>query len=157
MNYKRRCIVSVIYINLKDIVMFSIHKQTDYALLTIWRLIDRKTYVPLSELVKETGMPQRFLARITADLVRNNILKSKEGRSGGYLLAKSLNEISLYELLVLFEGDLEFVNCNSKDNNCVCSDKCGHKSFFCDKLKNILKGQLEEIMLDEVFEQREKR
>ena len=131
--------------------MFSITKQTDYALVTIYQLRDRDEYVPLSELVEKTNMPKRFLARIAAELVKYNILESKEGKTGGYKLAQDPAKISLYEVLKIFEKDLDLISCNDGDNECVCSEACHHKDFLGNKLTTILKQHLKNVSVADTF------
>jgi Rrf2 family protein len=79
--------------------MLVINKQTDYAILFISNLRQKKDFVPLSEIVEKTKLPQRFLARIAAQLVKNQIITSREGKVGGYKLSINLNKLSLYDFL----------------------------------------------------------
>ncbi len=131
--------------------MFTIHKQTDYALLAVSHLAKYDKFVSLSELVEETNMPQRFLARITAKLVSKRILKSKEGRSGGYKLAKELKDINLLKFLRIFEKNIAVVNCNDKKKKCSCKEACMHRTFFNDKLNQNLENLLSKWTLEDVF------
>jgi Rrf2 family protein len=131
--------------------MFSIHKESDYALITVSSLRNRDDFVSITELVSETKMPRRFLARITADLVRHRILVSREGRMGGYKLAKKLKDINLYDFLSIFEKNISVVRCVEKGYICNCKDSCKHHSFFADKLSRIIASQLKKWTLEDVF------
>ena len=131
--------------------MFSINKQTSYALLTIANLIDQKEYLPISDLIAQTKMPRRFLARVTAKLAKADILESKEGKTGGYILAKDLKEISLYEFLRVFEDDLKLVNCQKSDEKCCFKRICHHKDFFQNQLTDLLSKNLKSFTLADVF------
>jgi len=132
--------------------MFSIHRESDYALLTISYLINKEQFISISELVQETQMPRRFLARITAELVRHKILISREGRMGGYKLAKDLKSINLHDFLSIFEKNLNVVRCYEKGYKCNCKKSCKHKSFFAEKLSGILTGELRRWTLNDVFQ-----
>jgi Rrf2 family protein len=118
--------------------MLNISKQSDYGLLFIFYLLDKNGFVPLSELVKKTKLPKRFLARIAAQLVKNKIIESKEGKVGGYKLAPKINEVNLYNYLKIFEGELSLVNCCDSNCNCQWETICQQKSFLKNKLNQIL-------------------
>ena len=133
--------------------MFNINKQTDYALVTIANLRGTKGFIPLSHLIEQTKMPRRFLARITADLVREGILISKEGKTGGYKLAKQPHEITLYDFLQIFEGDLKLVGCADSRHKCSCAESCYHNEFFKSSFSNVIIGQLKKWTLADVFQE----
>ncbi|KKP70233.1 hypothetical protein A2X44_00805 [candidate division CPR3 bacterium GWF2_35_18] len=131
--------------------MFNITKQTDYALVAVANLRDKKELVPLSFLVEKTHMPRRFLARITAELVKNKILISKEGKTGGYRLAKEPKDIILYDFMSIFEKDLSVICCHIEKGVCKCKTSCHHKDFFQQNLSAIFVNQLKKITLEDVF------
>lgn len=118
--------------------MLNISKQSDYGILFIFYLVDKKDFVPLSELVKKTKLPKRFLARIAAQLVKNKIAESKEGKLGGYKITKKINDINLYDYLKIFEGELSFVDCCNNNYDCRWETICQQKSFLKNKLNQIL-------------------
>ena len=131
--------------------MFAISSQSDYGLIIVSSLFKKKGFVPLVELVKDTKLPLRFLARIAATLAKNNILESREGREGGYKLAKKLSEISLYDFLKIFDDDIELCKCCGEGYKCEYKRICHHGSFLHNKLSKILNNNLKEIKLSEVF------
>lgn len=132
--------------------MFSISKQTGYALITVASLEKETDFVALSILAEKTKMPLRFLARIAAELTHHGILLSKEGKSGGYKLLKKLDDISLYDFLKIFEKDLSLTCCEEASHTCECEPYCPHKDFFTNKLAKLLYKQLKNYSLAEVFE-----
>ncbi len=60
--------------------------------------------VPCSQLAKQGQMPERFLLQVLRNLVNHGILVSTRGVDGGYALARSLDEISLLQILEATEG-----------------------------------------------------
>jgi len=132
--------------------MFSLHKKTDYALTAIFYLSkETDRYMPLWYLIDKTHMPQRFLARITADLVRASILESKEGRSGGYKLLKDLKNITLFDFLELFEDEVQFMDCQKPGYKCEREGRCKHRIFFRKRLAQLLSNELKKITLADVL------
>ena len=60
--------------------------------------------VPCSQLAKHGQMPERFLLQVLRNLVNDGILVSTRGVDGGYALARSLDDISLLQILEATEG-----------------------------------------------------
>jgi Rrf2 family protein len=127
--------------------MLNISKQSDYGMLFISYLLHKKDFVPLSELIEKTKLPKRFLARIAAQLVKNKIVESKEGKVGGYKLARKFNEVNLYDYLKIFEGDLSFVDCCTSNCYCPWETICQQKSFLKNKLNKNVAYQLKKWKL----------
>ncbi len=131
--------------------MLNITKQSDYGLLFISYLMERDGYVPLSALIKETKLPPRFLARIAAELVKHNIVKSKEGKIGGYIVTEKAKEMSLYDYLRIFEGELALTKCTNPNYKCVWEYMCIHKSFLRHKLHDIIGEELKKWKIKDLF------
>jgi Rrf2 family protein len=131
--------------------MLNLTKQTDYAFLFVSYLSNKKDRVSLSEIVKVTKLPQRFLARIAADLAKVGIVESFEGKDGGYLLTKKVNDFSLYEFLKLFEGELNFVECSEDGHCCQYESICSQKNFLGKVLNKILIKELKKWKLVQVI------
>lgn len=130
--------------------MFTISNQSDYGLIILSYLQKKKEFISLGELVEHTHLPQRFLARIAATLVNKGFLKSKEGRVGGYKLAKNLKETNLYEFLKVFEGDITTTKCSVEEYECKFEEICEHKDVLKKKVNTIVKEQLMKMKLSEV-------
>jgi len=116
--------------------MFNISKQSDYGLLMLDYLKDKKDYISLTEIVEKLKLPKRFLARIASKLVSAKILLSREGKIGGYLLNPEIKSLTLYDYLKVFEGDLALTKCFDKNYQCQWEKNCSHKKFFDNKLRN---------------------
>ena len=127
--------------------MLAITKQSDYGLILISFVYKKKGLVKLSELIKETKLPQRFLARIAAELTKHGLLISKEGKSGGYIISPKVKKISLYEYLTIFENDVVVSSCVDDDFDCKFEKICNHKNFIKQKLNVVLIKELKKIKL----------
>jgi len=132
--------------------MFNLKTETDYALIILSYLYQHKKVTALSELVRETKLPQRYLARIAAKLAKDGLLISREGRVGGYQLSPKINKMSLFDFLRISEGDLFKTKCSDTDYCCEYEKVCNHKVFFTRKLGFLLKKNLEKIKLISLFE-----
>jgi Rrf2 family protein len=123
--------------------MLTVNKKSDYGLLIISKLAaDTSEYVSLSKLVEKTRLPQRFIARIAADLAKNGILASKEGKVGGYKLVKKLDDVTLYDYLSIFDKGISMTKINHADTKFDMTHMCVHNTFFSIKLSKILIKEL---------------
>ncbi len=57
-------------------------------------------------IAEKQGIPAKFLEQILLSLKRAHYVRSTKGQGGGYRLAKPASEISLAEIIRLFDGAL---------------------------------------------------
>lgn len=131
--------------------MFSISKETDYALNAIFYISDKNNYSSVAEISEKLKISKSYLGRIFTKLASVKILRSKEGKDGGYVLNKKLNEIYLYDFLTLFEEDLGVVKCDKNGKKCSCIKFCKHKKFFQKYIFQILENELKRQTLLDVY------
>ena len=62
--------------------------------------------VPIQEVARRQGIPQRYLEQVLLLLKRAGFLESKRGSAGGYQLVRSPGAISVGEVLRAVEGRL---------------------------------------------------
>ncbi len=82
--------------------------KTEYACIAILELARRHgsgVPVRLREIAELQGIPPRFLVQILLQLKGAGLVTSTRGASGGYLLAKAPEKITLGEVMTLIEGD----------------------------------------------------
>ena len=132
--------------------MFSINKETDYALSAVNYLSKNNDgYVSITLMSHDLKISKRYLSKILPKIVSVNIVESKEGKNGGYRLIKNMKDVSLYDFLKIFEEDLDFVKCGKTGNSCSCHKHCEQKEFFSIYLKNEIKNILKNKNLSEIF------
>ena len=83
-------------------------RKCEYALLA---LIDigfngKSAPVKIGEICERNDIPKKFLEQILLVLKGSGYVKSRRGSEGGYMLAKPSSEISLAEVVRLFDGAL---------------------------------------------------
>lgn len=132
--------------------MFTISNQTDYAMLFIEYLAGRKRSVSIARLVDDTGLPRRYMAQIAAKLVTAGLVTSREGVKGGYRLAKPIADIKLYDILKIFEGDVQLIKCAHEDYECKWEKMCGHAGYWKDTLKSRFVDLIDELTVSDVIE-----
>jgi Rrf2 family transcriptional regulator, cysteine metabolism repressor len=82
--------------------------RCEYALLALVYLSRRtdQGYVPVRTIAKDQGIPPKYLEQILLALKRASYLRSIKGQGGGYALAKLPSQITLAEIIRLFDGAL---------------------------------------------------
>lgn len=81
--------------------------KLDYACRVLAQLAKRYESGEVScidELASVEETPSKYLAQILGELRNGGLVESRRGKQGGYLLAKSPEEISLYDVIGLVEG-----------------------------------------------------
>lgn len=131
--------------------MLTLNKQSDYALIIISQLLKKEEFIPLSELVDNTNLPKRFLARIAATLVNRKLLISREGRVGGYKLAAAINTITMFDFLHIFERQLNFLDCMKHSYKCKFEKVCVHRHAIRSKLNDVVLNELKKTRLMDLF------
>jgi len=107
----------------------------------------RKRLVKLSELIEETKLPKRFLARIAAELTKKGLFVSKEGKTGGYIISSEVEKMTLYDYLKIFENDVVVCGCFDDSYQCKFESVCHHKSYIKKNLNAVLTNELKKVKL----------
>jgi len=93
-------------------------RDTDYAVRALLVMAARKSMVAVSDLVIELKIPRPFLRRILQCLTKADILESLKGKGGGFILKRSPANISLIDLMAIFQGPVQLNECLFKKKVC---------------------------------------
>lgn len=82
--------------------------RSEYSLLALVYLArqDGTSYISVDTIAQAQGIPPKFLEQLMLSLKRARLLRSVKGQKGGYQLAKKPDEITLAEVVRLFDGAL---------------------------------------------------
>jgi Rrf2 family protein len=72
----------------------------------------------------EARIPRRLLARILANLSREGLVESEQGRSGGSRLARPADQISLRDAVEAAEGPFGVTRCIMQERDCGTGTPC---------------------------------
>jgi len=136
--------------------MFS--KTTYYALFAISNLSANYGKKPKhsKEIAFEEHIPQHSLATILNKLKRTGFISSKQGKTGGYYLLKSPDEVSLLDVVNLFDNTLAYLPCESGKipRPCKCckhEEPCNIKKLF-NQIRDITASKLQHATFDKMVE-----
>jgi Rrf2 family protein len=114
-------------------------QKTRYSMLAMIRLAKEygKGTLMINEIAESELIPKRFLESILLELKKNGYLGSKLGKKGGYFLLKKPEDVSLLEIIRLFEGSIAWLACTSEKyyqpcEHCKDESKCKMRDTFKD-------------------------
>jgi Rrf2 family protein len=98
----------------------------EYALRAVVCLSRQPNHAPVraSDLAASVSVPRNYLGKILHDLVRAGILKSTRGKNGGFQLAVEPGDLSLLQIVTLFDQIGERRRCLLGRPECSESDPC---------------------------------
>ena len=105
--------------------MFS--KACEYgirALTIIAKEGEKGQKVGIKDVCRLAQTPESFTAKILQNLVRQGILNSQKGPSGGFYITKDLSNITLYEIVVAIDGPEVFKKCGLGLAECNAKKPC---------------------------------
>jgi len=106
-----------------------ISRSTGYGLLAAGYIAkNEKDGIVLSQTIsKQYNIPLEYLLKILQQLVRANILRSKRGPRGGFVLSKPISKISMLEIIEAVDGpltsQLNLEEHSKRDKFCTRSEK----------------------------------
>ncbi|NLE65752.1 MAG: Rrf2 family transcriptional regulator [Elusimicrobia bacterium] len=102
-----------------------LNRSTDYAVRSlIFMANDPDQVTSTAEVEKALMLPRPFLRRIFQALEKAGYLTSIKGHRGGFAMARRPDEIRLFDLMVLFQGEVSFGDCLFRKKICSCVKTC---------------------------------
>lgn len=92
--------------------MLKISRKEDYGVLMMSIFATTPmAIVPLRTIARQHHVPLAFAQQIASQLRQNGLLKSKEGVSGGFMLARPAAKITLQQILEALGQRIELTRC----------------------------------------------
>lgn len=97
-----------------------------YATRAVLEIVSRNSDQPISltAIEKSQGISKKYLQQLFAALKVAGLIRVVKGNKGGFLLAKPPAKITVYEILVAVEGDIELAECVTDRRMCDRADSC---------------------------------
>jgi len=80
--------------------------------------------MPVSRISQNQGIPVKYMEQLIRKLKSAGFIESARGAKGGHRLAKDPGTISLAEIVRLFEGQSDLVECVSSPKVCDKANVC---------------------------------
>ncbi|MFH2085938.1 MAG: Rrf2 family transcriptional regulator [bacterium] len=111
---------------------FRFRKRTEYGMMMVSLLAkEGKGGLVSVRSMQEYGLPRSFLVKIARDLIKAKLVVAKEGRGGGYSLAKDPSKVTLKEVVEAIEGQVATTACLLHDaKKCPMENTCPHRQMM---------------------------
>ncbi|WP_298438433.1 Rrf2 family transcriptional regulator [Geobacter sp.] len=110
--------------------------KSRYGLRAIFDIAYNSGNLPaqVQDISRRQGISPRYLEQIFQGLKRAGILKSKRGPQGGYFLARKPEEITVADVLLATERDINLVDCvkKKKKPDCTFDGSCVTQELWCE-------------------------
>lgn len=108
-------------------------KSSEYSIraLVFVQLVNWENRRPgVKEIAKEIDAPTAFTAKILHILTTHQVLFSMKGRGGGFFFPDGQTDLTLFDVLMITEGDRLFTKCGFGLKNCSDANPCPlHKEY----------------------------
>lgn len=100
--------------------MFQISRRVDYAVRIMIELglQPADSFLSARRLSARTAVPKAFLHKITADLVRADLVYTQTGPSGGLALQKDVDDVDLLQIVEAIDGPVCLNVCLVRPHEC---------------------------------------
>jgi Rrf2 family cysteine metabolism transcriptional repressor len=127
--------------------------RSEYGLLALIYLARHQDqgFISIDTIASAQSIPPKFLEQLMLALKRAHFLRSAKGQKGGYQLAKKPNQISLAEVIRLFDGALaptESVSENFYESTPIEKEKRLSKVFK--EIRDHVSNKLEKTTIADV-------
>ena len=131
--------------------MMRINKLTDYGIVVMTRIadMDQNRVHTAREISEDTRIPLPTVTRLLKTLSGNGLLDSQRGSQGGYSLSRSSDDISVADIIEIFEGPIALTECSTNACECSYETKCSVEEPW-QKINDTVKNALESISLNEM-------
>jgi len=84
----------------------------------------QKGPVRAGRIADNQGLPVKYLEQLIRTLKKADLVSSVRGAQGGHMLARNPSEITLGQIVRLFEDQADLVECINSPEKCDMSDEC---------------------------------
>ena len=105
-------------------VLFS--RKCEYALQGILYLAEYRDQgnIPADQIARDMGISRHFISKTLQSLVKDGIVLSSRGKTGGFSLAKAPESLSLLDVILIIDGNGVFESCVLGLPTCTAETQC---------------------------------
>ena len=132
--------------------MIRLSKLTDYGLVLMARMAQNRDRVlhTARDLAFESRLPLPTVSKLLKELVQGGLLVSHRGVRGGYSLARKPREISVAEVIAVFEGPIALTECSTDISGLCDLEPCCPIKDNQRIISQAVRGALENVMLSDL-------
>lgn len=133
--------------------MLRLTKKADYGLMALKFLAEHADETSLSakDISEAYSIPPQLLAKVLQRLTKVGLLRSHAGMNGGYVLSKSADAISAYEVILAIDGPFFITSCIKGTESCDLHDSCTIKEPLS-RVNESIAAVLKQIHISDLME-----
>lgn len=109
-------------------------------------------FTSLKDIAKRQNISKKYLEQIIPFLTRGRLLASNKGHTGGYMLSRSPEDITVKDILLCAEGSLAPVSCmDNSPNLCEHCESCVTLPIY-EGLYEVVLNYFESITLQSIID-----
>ncbi|GAA0114448.1 RrF2 family transcriptional regulator [Clostridium senegalense] len=109
-----------------------------------------KNPVSIKVISQRQNISEYYLEQLFSTLRKSGLIKSIRGAAGGYVLAKSPEKITIYDILEVLEGPIEISTC--LDSDCCDNIDCCATRIVWKKIKESIDSVTTSITLQDIVD-----
>ena len=109
----------------------------------------KKNYTGMhqKDIAEHQNLSEKYLDPIIGALKTSGLIMNASGKKSGYLLARPIQEISIYDIYRAFEPELSIVHCMNKPVTCFISRICVPSEYWMN-LNDVITKHMKSVTLD---------
>lgn len=112
-----------------------------------------KGMVQLSDIAREEDISEKYLSQIVIPLKNAGLVLSTRGSKGGYSIPSNYKDITVKDIVVAIEGNLDVIDCLGGDDKCSSKSSCVAVGVW-NKLSRGMEKVLGEITLESLVNEK---
>jgi Rrf2 family iron-sulfur cluster assembly transcriptional regulator len=127
-------------------------KKASYGVIAMLELAraDRGSPISAATIAAQYSLPASFVEKILHQLKRRGLVASVQGRSGGYYLARSPEDLSVRQVLEALDESIDLVGCLGSPASCQLTGVCPTKSAW-ERINRRVTSLLDELCLADLL------
>ncbi|MEI8033211.1 MAG: Rrf2 family transcriptional regulator [Chlorobiaceae bacterium] len=126
-------------------------KNTDYAIRALLALAaNRGSYQSAKSIATDQGMPYQFLRRLLQELLKRNLIVSKGGVQGGFMLERDPDSITVTELIEIFQGKVQVSECMFRKQICGNRARCVLRHEIM-RIEQVVQSEFEKVTIGKLL------
>jgi Rrf2 family iron-sulfur cluster assembly transcriptional regulator len=129
---------------------YAVMATADITLHSSWNK-GKNTPLPLSSISLRQNISLNYLEQLFLKLRKAGVVRSIRGSSGGYVLAKSPQDIYVYDIMRAVDEGVTARKCTGDDSGCMSDNKCITHDLWC-SIDNHIGDYLKSITIKDVVD-----
>jgi Rrf2 family protein len=118
-----------------------VSRKVDYALRAVIHLAneaDGDRACSVSEIAERELIPRQFLEKIVRQLIQHGLVRSRRGARGGYVLARTPEQVTFRDVIEAVEGPISLNVCVGEHPDCSLLGACGMNRVWAEGQRRVM-------------------